>query len=201
MLTWCSASQLFIQNGAMTFLAVVQKQQLSMLHSLCSCNSAIVCAFDSSNRFWHSSVLVKWHKSVYMWLFSLCLFLCFFFVSLFLFVPHACTIIELNWFKFSHRFLSKMYLCFCCSLTPHRGESFNLESVVISENFPLTAVSLFAAAGPHYIHALTQVVSQANSVYSNFMKSEEGYGFSGQVGIMCRVFAFLPHVSIASSEL
>ena len=78
---------------------------------------------------------------------------------------------------------------FCCSFTPHRGESFNLESVVISENFPLTAVSLFTAAGPHYSHALAQVVSQANSVYSNFVTSDEGLGFSGQVGVVCCVFA------------
>jgi len=74
------------------------------------------------------------------------------------------------------------------SLTPHRSESFNLESVVISENFPLTAVSLFAAAGPQYTQALTQVVSQANSVYSSFMKSEEGRGFSGQVSGMATTF-------------
>jgi len=70
-----------------------------------------------------------------------------------------------------------------CRLTPHRSESFNLESVVISENFPLTAVSLFAAAGPLYTQALSQVVSRANSVYNSFMKSEEGHGFSGQVGV------------------
>ena len=59
-----------------------------------------------------------------------------------------------------------------------------MESVVISENFPLTAVSLFAAAGPHYSQALAQVVSRANSIYGSFMKSEEGLGFSGQVSVM-----------------
>ena len=80
---------------------------------------------------------------------------------------------------------------FCCSLTPHRSESYNLESVVISENFPITAVSLFTAAGPHYTSALTQVISRANSVYSNFMKSEEGQGFSGQVGVICCFFSIL----------
>jgi len=65
--------------------------------------------------------------------------------------------------------------------------------VVISENFPITAVSLFAAAGPHYTHALAQVVSRANSVYNSFMKSEEGCGFSGQVSSMTAgvYFAFL----------
>jgi len=73
---------------------------------------------------------------------------------------------------------------FVCSLTPHRCDSFNLESVVISENFPLTAVSVFAAAGPDYMHALSQVVSRANAVYANFMRSEEGQGFSGQVGVI-----------------
>jgi len=81
-------------------------------------------------------------------------------------------------------------MCFCCSLTPHRSESFNLESVVISENFPITAVSLFAAAGPHYTQALSQVVSRANNVYGSFMKSEEGRGFSGQVRGMVAVVYF-----------
>jgi len=80
---------------------------------------------------------------------------------------------------------------FCCSLTPHRSESFNLESVVISENFPLTAVSLFATAGPQYTQALAQVVSRANNVYGSFMKSEEGLGFSGQVSsIACALPLF-----------
>ena len=80
-----------------------------------------------------------------------------------------------------------VYSCF--SLTPHKSESFNLESVVISENFPLTAVSMFAASGPHYSHALAQVVSRANNVYNSFMKSEEGHGFSGQVGAVSVVEA------------
>jgi len=59
----------------------------------------------------------------------------------------------------------------------------------MSENFPLTAVSLFAAAGPHYTRALSQVVSRANSVYNSFMKSEEGHGFSGHVSVAATIFS------------
>jgi len=36
--TWCSASQLFVQHGAITFSAIIGKQQFSLLCSLCSCN-------------------------------------------------------------------------------------------------------------------------------------------------------------------
>jgi len=46
---------------------------------------------------------------------------------------------------------------------------------------------MFAASGPHYSHALAQVVSRANSVYCSFMKSEEGHSFSGQVSAVCFV--------------
>ena len=28
--TWCSASQMFVQHGAITFLAVIRKQQFSL---------------------------------------------------------------------------------------------------------------------------------------------------------------------------
>ena len=34
--TWCSASQLFAQHNANTFLAAVRKQQFSLLRSLCT---------------------------------------------------------------------------------------------------------------------------------------------------------------------
>jgi len=71
----------------------------------------------------------------------------------------------------------------------------------MSENFPLTAVSLFATAGPHYVQAVSQVVSRANSVYSSFMKSEEGLGFSGQVSGMVMVFASaVPNVHFIFAE-
>ena len=64
--TWCSASQLFVQHGATSFLAVINKQQFSLLRSLRSCNNAVICAFVSSDRFWRSPMLAKWRKDLYM---------------------------------------------------------------------------------------------------------------------------------------
>jgi len=49
--TWCSASQLFVQHGAISFLAVIRKQQCSLMRSLCSCNNAVIRAFVSSDHF------------------------------------------------------------------------------------------------------------------------------------------------------
>ena len=49
--TCCSANQLFVQHGAITFLAVIRKQQFSLLRSLCSRNNAITQAFVSCDRF------------------------------------------------------------------------------------------------------------------------------------------------------
>ena len=64
--TWCSASQLFVQHGAITFLAAVRKQQFSLLRSLCSCNNDITQAFVSCDRFWRSPILAKWRNDLYV---------------------------------------------------------------------------------------------------------------------------------------
>jgi len=64
--TWCSASQLFVQRGTITFLAVIRKQQFSLLRSLCSCNNAITQAFVSCDRFWRSPTLAKWRNDLYV---------------------------------------------------------------------------------------------------------------------------------------
>jgi len=64
--TWCSASQLFVQHGAITFLAIIRKQQFSLLRSLCSCNNAVTQAFVSCDRFWCSPILEKWRSDLYV---------------------------------------------------------------------------------------------------------------------------------------
>ena len=59
--TWCSASQLFVQHGTVNFLAVIRKEQFSLLRSFCSCNNAVICtfvSFVSSDRFWRSPMPV-----------------------------------------------------------------------------------------------------------------------------------------------
>jgi len=79
-------------------LAVVRKQQFSLLRSLCSCNNDITQAFVSCDRFWRSPILAKWCNDLYVWM-TLCIFVCvllcflwfsFFSFSLFLFGPRAC---------------------------------------------------------------------------------------------------------------
>ena len=79
--TWCSASQLFVQHGAITFLAVIRKQQFSLLRSLCSCNNAITQAFVSCDRFLRSPILANWRNDLYVWL-SLCAYFFIFSCSL-----------------------------------------------------------------------------------------------------------------------
>ena len=64
--TWCSASQLFVQHGAITFLAAVRKQQFSILRSLCLCNNDITQAFVSCDHFWRSPILAKWRNDLHV---------------------------------------------------------------------------------------------------------------------------------------
>jgi len=42
---------LHVHGGAITFIAVVRKQQVSPLHSLCVCNNAVLHDFVRSDRF------------------------------------------------------------------------------------------------------------------------------------------------------
>ena len=50
-----------------------------------------------------------------------------------------------------------------------------------NDQLPIGIISLFATAAPEYQQAVTEMVAQANSVYQNFLESEEGFGFCGQV--------------------
>ncbi|CAH1800392.1 unnamed protein product [Owenia fusiformis] len=50
-----------------------------------------------------------------------------------------------------------------------------------SDFIPIGALALFATNSPEYHDIVTTVISRANYVYSDFLKSEEGLGFNGQV--------------------
>jgi len=100
--TRCSASQLFVHHGAITFLVVTCKQQFSLLRSLCSCYNVITRTFVICDPFWRSPihVLSKWCNDLYMGL-SLCqwLSLCLCYSSLFVpcfFEPWACLIVKFS---------------------------------------------------------------------------------------------------------
>ena len=54
-------------------------------------------------------------------------------------------------------------------------------NIVTNENFPLGAISLLAAASPEYCDAVVTVIARANATYNDFLRSDEGLGFNGQV--------------------
>ncbi|XP_007894826.2 membrane-associated phosphatidylinositol transfer protein 3 [Callorhinchus milii] len=49
------------------------------------------------------------------------------------------------------------------------------------DHMPLAALPLLAISSPQYQDAVGTVISRANQIYSDFLKSEEGSGFGGQV--------------------
>ncbi|XP_060699339.1 membrane-associated phosphatidylinositol transfer protein 2 isoform X2 [Hemiscyllium ocellatum] len=49
------------------------------------------------------------------------------------------------------------------------------------DHIPLAALPLLATSSPHYQEAVATVIFRANQVYSDFIKSQEGVSFSGQV--------------------
>lgn len=52
---------------------------------------------------------------------------------------------------------------------------------ITHDTIPIGAIPLLATSTPEYHDAVTKVVSGANQVYQEFIKSEEGRGFNGQV--------------------
>ena len=62
---------------------------------------------------------------------------------------------------------------------------------ITHDSIPIGAIPLLAASTPEYKEAVAKVVNTANQVYHDFIKSEEGRGFSGQICIVGE-FATLP---------
>ncbi|XP_023930713.1 protein retinal degeneration B isoform X1 [Lingula anatina] len=54
-------------------------------------------------------------------------------------------------------------------------------SPYLTDNLPLGAISLFATSNADYQDQVIQVIARANQVYNDFLRSEEGKGFNGQV--------------------
>ncbi|XP_049861390.1 protein retinal degeneration B isoform X3 [Schistocerca gregaria] len=52
---------------------------------------------------------------------------------------------------------------------------------VTHDSIPVGAIPLFATSAPEYQESVSRVINAANGVYQEFLKSEEGQGFSGQV--------------------
>ena len=52
---------------------------------------------------------------------------------------------------------------------------------VTHDTIPIGAIPLLASSTPDYNDAVSRVISGANQVYQEFVKSEEGRGFNGQI--------------------
>ncbi|ELU13727.1 hypothetical protein CAPTEDRAFT_169194 [Capitella teleta] len=85
--------------------------------------------------------------------------------------------------------------------------------VITNENFPVSVVPLFATQSANYYDSVVQVITRANSVYNDFLRSEDGLGFNGQVCLigdsvgsmlaydaLCRANPFLSRASSQSGE-
>jgi len=72
----------------------------------------------------------------------------------------------------------------CFSLSPY---SFDVSPSctdaphVTHDSIPIGAIPIFASSTPEYQDAVSRVISGANTVYQEFVKSEEGRGFNGQI--------------------
>ena len=59
--------------------------------------------------------------------------------------------------------------------------SINSGFTPVSSSFPLSAISLMVSSSPFYDEAVNAMVVATNMVYQDFLKSEEGQGFRGEV--------------------
>ena len=52
---------------------------------------------------------------------------------------------------------------------------------VSNDRLPVGTIPLFATSSPEYETSVNKVIAAANQVYYDFVRSEEGYGFCGQI--------------------
>jgi len=71
---------------------------------------------------------------------------------------------------------------FYFSLNPYSYDESCLSSS--EDHIPLAALPLLAVSSPQYQDAVAMVISRANQVYNDFLKSTDGVGFNGQVGLL-----------------
>ncbi|MGH0181713.1 UNVERIFIED_CONTAM: hypothetical protein FKN15_007583 [Acipenser sinensis] len=89
----------------------------------------------------------------------------------------------LSFVTLSERRYMKQYAAVCFrSLNPYSYDESCLSSSV--DHIPLAALPLLAISSPQYQEAVATVITRANQVYHDFLKSQEGAGFSGQVCLM-----------------
>ena len=73
----------------------------------------------------------------------------------------------------------------CYSLNPYSFDGSSPQGadgpLLTKDHLPFGAVALFSTGRPEYYDAVIKVIAKANSVYNDFLRSEEGNGFCGQV--------------------
>ena len=52
---------------------------------------------------------------------------------------------------------------------------------VSNDHLPVGTIPIFATSSPEYTHAVIKFITEANKVYHDFLNSEDGHGFCGQV--------------------
>jgi len=52
---------------------------------------------------------------------------------------------------------------------------------VSNDRLPIGTIPLFATSSPDYVHSINKMIQSANKVYNDFLHSEDGLGFCGQV--------------------
>ena len=73
----------------------------------------------------------------------------------------------------------RAYLDPVCSLNPYSHDEGCLGNS--QDHVPLAALPLLAISSPRDQDAVATVIERANQVYTEFLKSPDGIGFSGQV--------------------
>lgn len=71
------------------------------------------------------------------------------------------------------------------SLSPYSFDTSPSSSEIpILTDVPIGAISLLASCSTDFPESVNKVIACANSVYSDFLKTEEGRGFNGQIAII-----------------
>jgi hypothetical protein len=63
------------------------------------------------------------------------------------------------------------------SFAPSTADNFG----VSNDRLPVGTIPLFATSSPEYEANLNKVIVSSNQVYHDFLRSDEGYGFCGQI--------------------
>lgn len=91
-----------------------------------------------------------------------------------------------------------MYLC-SNSLSPY---SFDVSPSSTDaphfthDSIPMGVIPVLSTITTHYIDTLNKMIHNANSVFRHFLKSEEGFGFNGNVCLIGKCGSLVEYVRV-----